>query len=652
MADVSRHSDRGIALANEGKLDDAVKEFREALRIRPDYAEARYNLGVVYSNHGRLEEAISEYQQALKINPDYAEAHYGLGVAYGTQRKLEEAIAEYQQALKINPDYAEAHCNLGVIYRTHGDLEGAVSAYQQALRINPDYAEAHCNLGVAYTSQGKLEDAAGEFEEALRVNPDLAYAHNNLGGVYYEQRRLVEAISEYRDALRIDPRYAHAHYNLGVAFEAIGKASEAIASYRAFMELASPQHAYLVNRAEESMNRLAQLVGGLGKDRDAPHAASRRSVPLDDRDSIESGLDRQAERAGAFRDGACLYSTKPTARSLRRGSISKGTTGEILTYDPETNMPCPVVCLVSESAGKAGLGAPALSVHIEEQDLQSAMDEPSQWQMVCPKCGRSVSIKALLDTGRYNAIDFTELFCPYDGDVQMLLQRIESTEEISRFLGHTDAADANGKYQEPKIHDMNEAASAAGDIANSSLALGMWKMPIQLEGWNKYVMLCFTAGYTVELKIVETGPVVQDAKGAVCELFGLTRPIERFSEGRRPSRREVLSELDPALNNPDCMPWRAVVPTGEDSRICLCVEVNGESLQVGLMYGSRQPAVAKLKKNGEEIGFIVSLVSDSCNGFISGTPPLTACMDGLKSLLALVRTENMGLVMCERLHGP
>jgi hypothetical protein len=150
--------------------------------------------------------------------------------------------------------------------------------------------------------------------------------------------------------------------------------------------------------------------------------AYRLALPAD-QDLIENSLDGPVGSVGVFRKDAHFYPTKPTTRSLRKDSASEGMTGEILTYDPKTKVPYPVLWFASERASKAGLGAPALTVHIKDEDLHRALDEPNQWEMVCPKCKERVSVKALLDTGQYNPIDFTELFCPYE-EVQMTLERI------------------------------------------------------------------------------------------------------------------------------------------------------------------------------------------------------------------------------------
>ena len=70
---------------DQGKLDEAVAEYRAAIRLKPDYAEAHYNLGIALTDQGKLDEAVAEYRAAIRLQPDYAEAHYNLGIALGTR---------------------------------------------------------------------------------------------------------------------------------------------------------------------------------------------------------------------------------------------------------------------------------------------------------------------------------------------------------------------------------------------------------------------------------------------------------------------------------------------------------------------------------------------------------------------------------------
>jgi len=172
------HNNLGSALFDRGKIGEAIKHFRQALRINPDYALAHYNLGSAMLERGELGEAIKHFRQTLRINPDYAEAHHNLGNAMFGQGKLEEAVKHYRQTLRINPAYAEAHHNLGSAMAKRGELGEAIKHYRQALRINPDYAEAHNNLGVAFLTNGKLTEANEHFCQAIRLG--YASAQQNL----------------------------------------------------------------------------------------------------------------------------------------------------------------------------------------------------------------------------------------------------------------------------------------------------------------------------------------------------------------------------------------------------------------------------------------------------------------------------------------
>ena len=172
------HGDLGIALAQTGKIEEAIAHYQQALRINPDFVEAHYNLGLALVQQGRLQEAISHWEQALRLKPDFAEAHYNLGLALVQQSRLQEAISHWEQALRLKPDLAEAHYNLGLALEQTGRVQEAIQHYEQALRINPDYAVAHYNLGVALEQAGRMPEAIQHYEQALRIKPDFVEAQN------------------------------------------------------------------------------------------------------------------------------------------------------------------------------------------------------------------------------------------------------------------------------------------------------------------------------------------------------------------------------------------------------------------------------------------------------------------------------------------
>ena len=153
---------------------NGLAAYQEAIRLKPDYAEAHYNLGVAYGELGRYQEEIAAYQEAIRLKPDYADAHCNLGVAYGALSRYQEEIAAYQEAIRLQPDLADVHYNLGVAYGELGRYEEEIAAYQEAIRVKPDDADAHFNLGLAYLARGDRGAALEQSRILLNLDPGLA----------------------------------------------------------------------------------------------------------------------------------------------------------------------------------------------------------------------------------------------------------------------------------------------------------------------------------------------------------------------------------------------------------------------------------------------------------------------------------------------
>ena len=199
----------GAAFSAQGKNDDAITHFRAAVGIKPEYAEAWYNLGNAYEKSGQIAKAIEAYQQALRINPEYAEAWNNLGIAYGRAGVKEKAVEAFQRALQKNPEYAEAWNNLGAAYgEENGQTAKTFEAFRQALRINPEYTEAWNNLGIAYGRTGQTAKAIETFQQAVRVNPGNVQAWYNLGIGYRESGQRGQAMEVYERLKAIDPAAA------------------------------------------------------------------------------------------------------------------------------------------------------------------------------------------------------------------------------------------------------------------------------------------------------------------------------------------------------------------------------------------------------------------------------------------------------------
>jgi tetratricopeptide (TPR) repeat protein len=136
------HNNLGNVFWRQGKINDALEHYEQALRINPNYAEAHHNLGNVFWRQGRISDALEHYEQAVRIDPNFAEAQYSLGVTLAQTSKIGEAIDHLEQAVRIKPNYAEAHYNLAIALRLTDRMPEAIGHLQRALQIKPDFTQA------------------------------------------------------------------------------------------------------------------------------------------------------------------------------------------------------------------------------------------------------------------------------------------------------------------------------------------------------------------------------------------------------------------------------------------------------------------------------------------------------------------------------
>lgn len=196
------------------RFDEAMKRFRESIRLKPDFVEARHSLGTLLVARGKRAEAEAEFQEALRIRPDFSIAQYSLGDLYFNLGRLDEAAEHYANAARIKPNLAVAYYGLGNVLAKQGKPALAAEQYAKALRITPDFAMAYYALGQALSSQGSLSRARQQYEAAIRVNPDLGIAHCALGNVFAAQGELERAEAEYETAVRLNPDLGEAYQNL------------------------------------------------------------------------------------------------------------------------------------------------------------------------------------------------------------------------------------------------------------------------------------------------------------------------------------------------------------------------------------------------------------------------------------------------------
>jgi len=179
-AELRKAFDEGVALSREGKYDDSVAAFNRAIALNPKCPDCFYNIGFAYAQKKDYAQSEENYKKALEVKPDYAEAYNGLANIYNAQRKFDLAADASSKASQLSAaapgalqgGNADSLYNEGVILWNGGKIPDAKAKFQAAIAANPNHAESHYQLGMALVNEGKLQDAGAEFNTYLKLSPE------------------------------------------------------------------------------------------------------------------------------------------------------------------------------------------------------------------------------------------------------------------------------------------------------------------------------------------------------------------------------------------------------------------------------------------------------------------------------------------------
>ncbi len=181
---VEPHYNLASVYLDQGRLDEAEKQYLKTQALRPGHFSSKIGLSSVYNRKGLYDKALLILEEAVKENisssdPGFALARLNLGELYGKTGKIEKAITEWEAALKINPSLLQAHFNLGTAYMITEKFNLAENAFKHCLTLNSGYEPALFNLAKVYQMQEKWDKSTQQFKAFLEVKGPmpLVYAH-------------------------------------------------------------------------------------------------------------------------------------------------------------------------------------------------------------------------------------------------------------------------------------------------------------------------------------------------------------------------------------------------------------------------------------------------------------------------------------------
>ena len=207
----------GIALADQGRFEEAVVRFSRATVLDPGNADTHVNLCAALQKLGRFEDAVRVGRQATRLRPQQADARTNLAAALEALGRLDEAAVEYAEVVRLTPASGEAHANLGrSLLALKSRPADAAAELREALRLGAERGSTRYLLGNALAEIGQLDEAVAEYEAALRDeslarSPEL---HNDFGVALGRLGRVDAAVAEFKEALRLNPTFEAAKANL------------------------------------------------------------------------------------------------------------------------------------------------------------------------------------------------------------------------------------------------------------------------------------------------------------------------------------------------------------------------------------------------------------------------------------------------------
>lgn len=208
MDPLARILNEALVAHQAGRLDEAVRGYRRALKAAPDEPDALHLLGIALLQSGDAKEAVAPLRRAARLRPAEAAIHLNLGNALAQTGRGEEAIASYRQACERKPDLADAWFNLGNALDQSGAHEEALAAFDRAVAIDPRHPGYRNNRGLCLKALGRRDDAEADFRAAVQAAPGLADAARNLANLLHQRGLSGEAAAVLSRALAAAPQRA------------------------------------------------------------------------------------------------------------------------------------------------------------------------------------------------------------------------------------------------------------------------------------------------------------------------------------------------------------------------------------------------------------------------------------------------------------
>lgn len=238
----------GIIHLGQGKIEQAIKSFTEAVSFNPGYTEARIKLGISQAFNGQYDEAEKNLLLIIEKKPSFADVYFYLGIVYAGKKQIPDAIRALEKAIQINPTYNDAILKLGILYCQQQQLRLALSMLERASELDPSdqdlltlveagrniiatYGHTSTDLFPLFTSyignSDHIDELIKGFVSHLNISPNLKDIIDIVEKSDFNRNNLDALLLLFQDYRTQFPKYSDIHYTLGIIYKKLNQDKDA-----------------------------------------------------------------------------------------------------------------------------------------------------------------------------------------------------------------------------------------------------------------------------------------------------------------------------------------------------------------------------------------------------------------------------------------